>query len=217
MNLNYYDNEDVYKDWYYFSGNQLHSILDEIVLFNIERNRFVEIDNYRVKLKVCYLYKIIDQLYGRLFVMTRGIDENNLVTDEYIIFRVDKIKSVKPLKKKPKNLADVDLNQRLNMWNCSIPPEKTRTLEEETVQAIFYIDEVNDRDLYERLLREKKWATLDKIGDGKYLFTISLIETSELIPWFRTFEGHVVVLNKEMNEQFQDERNKLLRRYGVFK
>jgi len=217
MNLNYYDNEDVYKDWYYFSGNQLHSILDEIVLFNIERNRFVEIEKYEGnKIKACYLYKIIDPIHGRLYVMTRGIDENNLVTDEYIIFRVDKLKSVRALKKKPKNLDDIDLNKRLNMWNCSISPQKTRTLEEETVQAIFYIDETKDRDLYERLLREKKWATLEKIDDGKYLFTISVIETSELVPWFRTFEGHVVILNKNLNKQFQEERDKLLRRYGVF-
>ena len=49
------------------------------------------------------------------------------------------------------------------------------------------------------------------------MFTINVIETSELVPWFRTFEGHVVILNKDLNEKFQRERNELLRRYGVFK
>lgn len=213
MNLNYYDNEGVYRDWYYFPGNQIHSILDEIMLFDIEENRFVEIENEVVIQKACYLYRVIDPIYGRLYVMTRGIDENNLVTDEHIIFRVDKVKRVTPLGKQPDNLYEIDFNNRLKMWNCSIPPDKTRTLETKTVQAIFYID---DEQVYERLLREKKWGTLEEISEGKYLFTIDVMEPKELIPWFRMFEGYVVILDEELNQQFRNERDELLKRYGVF-
>ena len=102
------------------------------------------------------------------------------------------------------------------MWNCSIPPHKTRSLELETVQADFYFDEIEDKHMYERLLNEKKWATLEKQSDGGYLFTIDVMDKNEMVPWFRTFEGYVVVLDEYINKKFKKERNELLKRYGVF-
>lgn len=213
-----YDDENKYRDWYYFSGNQIHNILEEIILYEIEKNKFIEvkIKKQNKKIKVCFLYRITDPVYGREFILTRAIDDNNLITDEYVIFRVDNIESVKKLKHIPKNLDEIDFNKKLKMWNCSIQKDNTKSLNLERVEAIFYIDEENDKALYERLLREKKWATLQKKDKGKYLFTIDVLNKKELIPWFRTFEGHVIVLDDYINNQFQEERKELLKRYGIF-
>lgn len=217
MSLNYYDNKNIYSNWYYFSGNHIHNILDEIVLFDIEKYRFIKvIKNDGINIKVCYLYKIMDPKYGRLFALTREINDDNLITDNHIILRVDRIEKVVPLKKKPKNVNQIDFDHRLKMWNCSIPPHKTRSLELETVQAVFYFDEIEDKHMYERLLNEKKWATLEKQSDGGYLFTIDVMDKNEMVPWFRTFEGYVVVLDEYINKKFKKERNELLKRYGVF-
>lgn len=210
-----YEYEDTYKDRYYFSGNQIHNILEEIVLYKIEKNRFVEIEKNGEKIKTCFLYRVTDTLYGREYILTREIDEDNLITDNYVIFRVDKIKKFKALKKIPKNVDEIDFGKRLKMWNCSIQMDNTRTLRLQRVEAIFYIDEKNEKELYERLLREKKWATLEKQDRGKYLFSIDLLNKKELIPWFRTFEGHVIVLDEDINNQFQKERKELLERYGI--
>lgn len=215
MELDYYDNEKSYLDWYYFSGNHIHNILDEIMLYDIEENKFVEIENDDIKEKVCYLYKILDPVYGRMYVLTKGIDENNIVTDEYIIFRVDRIKSVKKLKKKPKlKKGDKDVS-RIKMWNCAIPRDRVVSLETDTVEALFFIDENEDRQVYERLMTEKKWASVVKEDEGRYRFKIDVLDKKELIPWFRTFEGYVVVLDEEINRKFEAERGELLKRYGV--
>ena len=69
-----------------------------------------------------------------------------------------------------------------------------------------------------RLQREKRVGEIEKIDDFTYRFTADVYETSELIPWIRTFICRITELhlsNRTVENKFKQDLNEMYKIYGV--
>ena len=207
---NYYDDENSYLEWFSYENNCVPNILDEIVLYDIEKNKAVKIINDKMECDFFYQYKITDNTYGRIYVLGKIIKDNK-VTDRDIIFRLDRIEKVIPLKTSF-TIDKIKVND-LKIWNASLDPYREE-IKLEKVQAIFYIDEEEKYYLIEKINMEKQWGTFERIAENKFLFTIEVSDSMEMIPWFRSYEGYVVVLNDKIRDILIEEREEMIKVYS---
>ncbi|MBD5159151.1 MAG: WYL domain-containing protein [Ruminococcus sp.] len=78
-------------------------------------------------------------------------------------------------------------------------------LKTETVTIDFFIDEINEKYVIERLEREKRNGILEKTGNNHFRMTIKTLDSNEIIPWIRTFTGRIISLkssNADVTERF---------------
>ena len=61
---------------------------------------------------------------------------------------------------------------------------------------------------------EKQWGTFERIAENKFLFTIEVSDVMEMIPWFRSYEGYVVVLNDKIRDILIEEREEMIKVYS---
>ena len=206
---NFYDDKNNYLGWFSYTNNHIQNILDEIILYNIEENKAVQIKNKNMQCDFYYQYKICDKICGRMYVLGKVIEDNK-ITNKDIIFRLDRIKEAKKIKY-PKNCNKVE-RKDLKMWCASFDPQK-ENIEIEKVEAIFYINEVEKMYLVEKIKKEKQWGKFEKIEDNKFFFSIDVSDAMEMLPWFRSYEGYVVVLHEKLREALQQERQEMLEMY----
>ena len=70
----------------------------------------------------------------------------------------------------------------------------------------------------QRLEREKRRGTVEQIGEGLSRFSADVYDSSELIPWIRTFIGRLTEVrfsNELLQKQFEDDLSALYSYYGV--
>jgi hypothetical protein len=78
--------------------------------------------------------------------------------------------------------------------------------------------EPNEDYIVKRLYREKRGGTVEKIDDFTYRFTADVYETSEIIPWVRTFICRIVQLNfsnRTDENKFKRDLEEMYRMYGI--
>ena len=78
--------------------------------------------------------------------------------------------------------------------------------------------EPNEDYIIKRLYREKRGGTVEKIDDSTYRFTADVYETSEIIPWIRTFICRIVQLdfsNRTDENKFRRDLEEMYRMYGI--
>lgn len=69
-----------------------------------------------------------------------------------------------------------------------------------------------------RLEREKRHGKIEKTDDFTYRFTADIYDTSELIPWLRTFICRIVQINfsnRTVENKFKYDLQKMYRMYGI--
>ena len=69
-----------------------------------------------------------------------------------------------------------------------------------------------------RLEREKRVGQVEKIDDNTYRFTADVYDTSEMIPWIRTFICRIVDIrfsNKAIERRFKNDIKRTYSIYGV--
>jgi hypothetical protein len=69
-----------------------------------------------------------------------------------------------------------------------------------------------------RLEREKRIGHIEKLDEYTYRFTADVCETSEMIPWIRTFICRITELhfsNKTLEDQFKHDIKEMYRVYGI--
>ena len=72
--------------------------------------------------------------------------------------------------------------------------------------------------IHRRLEREKRCGHVEKIDDNTYRFVADVYDTSEMIPWIRTFICRIAELNfsnKVLEKQFKNDIKKMYRMYGI--
>ncbi len=115
--------------------------------------------------------------------------------NEYIISRVDMMSEINI------NTAGIDDNKYFNhnpdiiesAWNVSTIKNN------EKVEIMFHIPGDN-KTILRRINNTKRHGILKKIHSEKYIFTIEVNDSLELVPWVNSF-GHYAVVNKEISPQ----------------
>lgn len=112
--------------------------------------------------------------------------------------------------------AMLDLKQG-NMWGVVVNRGKRGRDPLERVTFTVKVAE-NEDYIVKRLYREKRNGTVEKIDDSTYRFTADVYETSEIIPWIRTFICRIVQLdfsNRTDENKFRRDLEEMYRMYGI--
>lgn len=100
-----------------------------------------------------------------------------------------------------------------HMWGVSTQGESSR-MEHVEFTVRFAADEEH---IFNRLLREKRCGTVERIDDTHCRYTADVYDTSEMLPWIRTFICRITDLNfsnKEAETRFRNDFEEMLMLYG---
>ena len=131
---------------------------------------------------------------GRRYICVKTSDE------KIKNFRIDCIKQVILLHPDENfdELRDMVDNMLKNTWGCSFGNQKTL----EHLQMSLRI-ELGEEYIIKRIAREGRQGTLTKLADSVYQYDIKVYDTTEMIPWLRTFIGRIILL-KCSNRQMEN-------------
>lgn len=104
---------------------------------------------------------------------------------------------------------------RRHMWGVS-----TQGLSKERTEHVEFTVKYGDDEEYirRRLEREKRCGTVENLDRNTSKFSADVFDSSELIPWIRTFICRITDLsfsNKELEKRFWDDVNEMYALYGV--
>ena len=134
-------------------------------------------------------------------------------------YRVDYLSNVKleePTPRFDELRAELDRMQS-KMWGVSVKRNKWR---EERLEHVEFTVKVEDNEefIVRRLYREKRVGTVEKLDEHTYRFSADIYDSSEIIPWIRTFICRIVQMNfsnKAQENKFKEDLDEMYRMYGV--
>ena len=134
-------------------------------------------------------------------------------------FRVDYLSDVKILGPTPRFdelRAELDKMQS-KMWG--VTADRSRYGKEHTEHVEFTVKvSKGEEHIVRRLEREKRIGTVEQIDANTYRFSADVYDTSEMIPWIRTFICRITELsfsNRTLENQFKSDIKKMYRIYGI--
>lgn len=104
--------------------------------------------------------------------------------------------------------------QQKTMWGVNTPWRDGAT---EHVEFTVTVAE-DEWYIVQRLEREKRIGRVEKVDESTYRFVADVCDTSEMIPWIRTFLCRITDLkfsNTALQEQFLEDVREMYRMYGI--
>ena len=134
-------------------------------------------------------------------------------------YRLDYLSDVKPGEPAPRFdelRAELDRMQG-EMWGVGLQHGKQR---KETLEHVEFTVRVEDFEehIVRRLEREKRIGTVEKLDEHTYRFWADVCDTSEMIPWIRTFICRITQMNfsnRAVENQFKADIEAMYRIYGI--
>ncbi len=201
-----------------FKDHYLLNALDSEILFRLllavrERRRAVigmwtMTGNRVIKHDICPARFFVSTSTGRQYVLaTQRSDSRPL------FFRLDLIRSVTPGPPEPAfdRLREQCDAYREHLWGVSGTPQSAV----DRLEMRLRITE-EDGEVLDRLLREKRGGAVFREGPDAWVFSIEVYDASEMLPWIRTFTGHITSLscsNPHIVSRYRDDLNKTLELY----
>jgi predicted DNA-binding transcriptional regulator YafY len=141
---------------------------------------------------------------------------------EYNIFqsyRVDYLSNIKLEEVTPRfdELRTALDGMQSKMWGVSVKRNKWGNEHLEHVEFTIKIEDGEDY-IVRRLEREKRIGTVEKLDEHTYRFVADVYDTSEMIPWIRTFICRIVQMNfsnRTIENQFKRDLESMYRMYGI--
>ena len=129
-------------------------------------------------------------------------------------FRMDAITKIKLEEQEPEpdRFADSYDRFRKNLWGVSGGRDHNMDHVEMDVRV-----EDDEWFIPQRLERERRWGHVEQIDEHTWRFTADVYDTSEMLPWLRTFIGRILRLefsNPKVRRTWQDDMRALARAYG---
>lgn len=132
-------------------------------------------------------------------------------------FRTDYIVSVKidDISERFDELRSTFKRMQQNMWGVSTQ-SRSRNRMEYVEFTVRYTQE--EPHIPRRLEREKRCGKVERLEDGLCKFSAEVFDSSELVPWIRTFICRIVEIhfsNEELEEQFKNDLREMYALYGL--
>jgi hypothetical protein len=133
--------------------------------------------------------------------------------------RIDYLSNVKledPTPRFDELRAELDRMQS-KMWGVSVKRNKWGNDHLEHVEFTIKVED-NEEYIARRLEREKRIGTVEKLDEHTYRFSADVYDTSEMIPWIRTFICRIVKMNfsnRTIENQFKKDLEAMYRMYGI--
>ena len=180
-------------DCFRFKHHYILNALDSEVLCALAdamgENRIVEISNSARRVRVLPLRFYISTQTGRQYVLTWSPN-----TARFSFWRLDLIDSVKAgeIMEAPPELPAMLREFQRHVWGVASAGRDTLEHLEMTVQA------GPDEDfIVQRLEREKRGGTVERLDDTHWRFSIDAFDTLEMMPWVRTFTGRITAFEAD--------------------
>lgn len=188
---------DFHCDMFRFKHHHLFQTLDSEILCTIfeamEKCRWVDITYFNIRTQkddAMRVYPI------RVYESTQNGTQHLAVwteqNDAIYFLRFDRMKKVKL----SKETADSRWVQQMeakykerkeHFWGVS---QGNGQKQLEHVRMVIYAGQ-NEPFIVNRLYREKRWGTVEKLSDTQYQFSIDVYDSRELLPWIRSFIGRI--------------------------
>ena len=139
--------------------------------------------------------------------------------DSFKSYRVDYLSNVKLEEVAPRFdalRAELDCMQG-KTWGVSIKRNGRDTEYLEHVEFTVKIDD-GEEHIINRLEREKRIGTVERIDEHTYRFSADVYDSSEMIPWIRTFICRIVKINfsnRCVEDQFKSDLEAMYKTYGI--
>ena len=137
----------------------------------------------------------------------------------FISYRIDYLSNVKLEETTPRfdELRSQLDRMQTKMWGVSA---KRSNWNDEKTEHVEFVVEVADDEYYiiNRLNREKRVGTVEKIDEHTYRFTAVVYDIGEMVPWIRTFICRIKEINfsnRELEKKFKEDLNAMYKMYGV--
>lgn len=218
------DKEDNKRDNFSFKHHYITSAIDSDVtamLFTAMRRKCVitvsNLSRYADeprKNRIIPLRIFISVQNGRQHLLAYQPDFNVIKA-----FRIDYLSDVKLCEPTPRFdelRAELDKIQP-KMWGVTA---NKKLHGKEHIEHIDFTVKVrnNEEHIVRRLEREKRAGSIEKIDSSTYRFTADVYDTSEMIPWIRTFICRITELhfsNRTIEKQFKRDIKEMYRMYGI--
>ena len=134
-------------------------------------------------------------------------------------FRIDYLSSVKIIEPTPRfdELRAELCDMQSKMWG--VTAKRDMQGKDRTEQVEFTVKVAADEGhIVRRLEREKRVGRVERIDERTYRFSADVYDTSEMIPWIRTFICRITELhfsNKALEKRFKSDIEEMYRMYGI--
>ncbi len=218
------DKQDKKSDYFSFKHHYITSAMDSDVVATLFRamhqKSIVTLDNLSRradeprKNRVIPLRILISVQSGRQHLIAYQPDFNVIKS-----FRVDYLSNVKiegPTARFDELRAELD-EMKNRMWGVST---KRKRYGEQRLERVEFTVKIADDEqhIVRRLEREKRVGRVEKIDAHTYRFVADVYDTSEMIPWIRTFICRITELNfsnKFHENQFKSDIQAMYDLYGI--
>ena len=151
---------------------------------------------------------------GKQYLIAYQPDFNSIKS-----FRVDYLSNVKIEEPTPRfdELRAMLDDMESKTWGVGCRGSLSREARLEHVEFTIKI-EYGEEHIVRRLHREKRIGTVEKIDDYTYRFKADVYETSELVPWIRTFICRIIKLNfsnRTIENKFKQDIKQMYKMYGI--
>ncbi len=216
------DKKEAHNTHFAFKHHYITDALDSEILCTLfkamgqKKNTTIEIINRNkdktFELEVVPLRIFISVQSGRQYLMAYIPSFKRISS-----YRVDRILSVKL---NDECIEFDNLREKLNgmqphIWGVSTDGRAGERMEyvEFTVHYEAY-----EAYIHRRLEREKRCGIIERLDDNSSRFSAYVFDSSELIPWIRTFICRITDINfsnKKLEEQFKNDIKEMYRIYGL--
>ena len=149
---------------------------------------------------------------GRQYLMAYFHESNSISS-----VRLDYITSVRPgqqCSQFDELRARLD-GMRPHMWGVSVHSNSARRIEHVEFTVTYGADEGH---IHQRLEREKRCGTVERLDEHTSRFTADVYDSSELVPWIRTFICRITSIylsNEALDSQFRRDIQAMYTMYGL--
>ena len=134
-------------------------------------------------------------------------------------YRVDYLSNIKLEEVTPR--FD-ELREELNrmqdkMWGVSVRQKRRDAEQLEHVELVVKVAD-DEEYIIRRLERERRVGKIEKIDQNTYRFVADVYDTSEMVPWIRTFICRIVKMNfsnRTLENQFKQDLEEMYKMYGI--
>lgn len=206
---------------FYFKHHYITQAIDSQILAEIfdaiSRKRYISADNLGKKvdeiktLRLIPLKIYISAQNGRQYLIAFSEKANRL--NAYRIDYLSNVKIGEPCEKW-NDLKKALCKSEQYMWgvNCRFSTKYLEHVEFEVAVG------ENEQHIVQRLIREKRCGKVDKIDERHYRYSADVFDTTELIPWIRTFICRITKMNfsnRSVEEKFKKDIREMYLMYGI--
>ncbi len=218
------DKEESDTDAFTFKHHYITGAIDSGVLASLftamREKRAVTISNMsrrgdiHTQIRIVPLRVFISVQSGRQHLLAYLPEHNSFHS-----YRVDYLSNVKleePTPRFGELRAELDRMQS-KMWGVRVKRNRSGSEQLEHVEFTVKVEE-NEEYIIKRLEREKRVGTVEKLDENTYRFSADVYDSSEMIPWIRTFICRIVKINfsnRSIENQFKKDLEAMYRMYGI--